>query len=76
MKIISNDLHATLDDAMEANVGADMRDIIDTGNLRDSGRVTVDGDDIVIKYDEEYAAIVHYGGYIKSGCNPDVSVYY
>ena len=79
MKIIANDLHATLDDAMEANVWSwhdDMRDIIDTGNLRDSGRVTVDGDDIVIKYDEEYAAIVHYGGYIKSGYDPDVSIFY
>lgn len=79
LMIIANDLSAALDEAMEASVwiwNDDTRDIIDTGALRDSGSVVVDGDDIVISYSEEYAAIVHFGGYVKSGFNPDVQVYY
>lgn len=79
LKIIANDLWAALDEAMEANIwkwNDDTRDIIDTGDLRDSGKVYIDGDDIVITYKEEYAAIVHYGGYVKSGLNPEISIYY
>lgn len=79
LQIIANDLWATLDENMEANVWSwtdDTRDIIDTGALRDSGRVYVDGDDIVITYSEEYAALVHFGGYIKSGFNPEVQIVY
>lgn len=79
LMIIANDLAATLEENMDLpvwNFNGDTRDIVDTGNLRDSGTVTIDGTDIVISYDEEYAAIVHYGGYVKSGFNPDIQIYY
>lgn len=79
LQVIANDLWSTLDENMESSVWSwkgDTRDIIDTGDLRDSGRVYLEGDDIVITYSEEYAAIVHFGGYIKSGLQPDVQIYY
>lgn len=40
------------------------RDIVDTGNLRDSQSVQVDGMGFSITNDAEYAALTHYGGYI------------
>lgn len=79
LEVIANDLWATLDENMDAAVWkwhGDTRDIVDTGDLRDSGKVYVDGDDIVIKYSQEYAAIVHFGGYTESGFNPGVQIYY
>lgn len=80
LKIIANDLHATLDEAMEASVWQwsypPTRDIVDTGQLRDSGKVFVDGDDIVISYGTEYAAIVHFSGYMKDGGETGADIYY
>lgn len=79
LEIIANDLWATLDQNMETNAWdwkGDKRDIIDTGALRDSGRVYLEGDDIVITYSEDYAAIVHFGGYVQSGFNPEIQIYY
>lgn len=79
LEVLANDLLATLDENMEAaawNWNGDTRDIIDTGALRDSGKVFVDGEDIVITYSEDYAAIVHFGGYIRSGFNPEIQIYY
>jgi hypothetical protein len=77
--IIAVDLNASLDDAMDAAVwqwNDDTRDIVDTGELRDSANVYVDGNNIVITYSQEYAAIVHFGGYAKSGFNPEIQIYY
>ena len=79
LKIVANDLHATLDEAMESKVWAwtqGTRDIIDTGALRDSGKVVVENFDIVISYGEEYAAIVHFSGYVKSGGETGTDIYY
>lgn len=80
LMIVANDLAAALDEAMEAPVwqwsDGGTRDIIDTGSLRDSGTVLVDGDTIIISYSEEYAAIVYFGGYVKSGFNPEIQIYY
>lgn len=79
LMIIANDLSAALDEAMESSVWTwndETRDIIDTGALRDSARVVVDGDNIEISYSEDYAAIVHFGGYVTSGFNPDIQIYY
>lgn len=79
LEVTANDLAASLDEAMESNVwqwNDGNRDIIDTGSLRDSQTVEVDEDGIIIRYREEYAAIVHYGGYIESGFNPAVLIYY
>lgn len=79
LQIIANDLWAALDENMEAEAwgwNGDTRDIVDTGALRDSGRVYLDGDDIVITYSEDYAAIVHFGGYVQSGFAPDAQIFY
>lgn len=81
MQIIAVLLKGALDDAMLSPIWQwtnDTRDIIDTGALMASGRVTYSKatQNISIDYGEEYAAIVHYGGYIKSGYNPDVQIFY
>ncbi|MFZ9315824.1 MAG: hypothetical protein ACO24P_00740 [Candidatus Nanopelagicaceae bacterium] len=81
MQVVALRLKEALDDAMNAEVWQwinDKRDIVDTGALRDSGRVSYNrsSQSISIIYGEEYAAIVHYGGYIKSGYNSDIQIYY
>ena len=54
------------------------RDIVSSGDLMESGRVEYDeaSDQISIQYDNDYAGIVHYGGYIKSGYNANVQIFY
>jgi len=79
LMIIANDLAATLEENMSLPVwdfNKKKGDIIDTGDLRESGNVEIDGTDLVISYDQEYAAIVHFGGYVTSGFNPDIQIYY
>lgn len=39
-------------------------DIVDTGALRDSQKVQVQGNSLVITYDVPYANLVHFGGYV------------
>lgn len=41
------------------------RDIVDTGKLMNSVKIDVSARGISVNYDEPYAAIVHYGGYIQ-----------
>jgi len=54
-----------------------MRDIIDTGKLKASLNLYADSDgDIHILYGQEYAGIVHYGGYINPYGNPNAKQYY
>jgi DNA-binding protein YbaB len=73
-------LRDALNTAMESSVwdwGSDSRDIIDTGALRDSLKLYVDSDgDIHVLYGEDYAAIVHYGGYFHPFGNENVIQYY
>lgn len=81
MARLAIDLKAALDEAMNAMVwdwNGETRDIVDTGALRDSGKVIYDRSKktLSINYDEEYAAIVHFGGVITSGLNPDVAIVY
>jgi len=81
MEIVASKLKEALDDAMNSNSWQwinDTRDIIDTTALRESGRVTYNKttQQLSITYGLEYAAIVHFGGYIKSGYNPDVQIFY
>lgn len=81
MELLAADLKRALDDAMESSTWDwinDTRDIIDTGALRDSGTVTYipAQESLSISYDQDYAAIVHFGGYIRSGYNPSVQIYY
>lgn len=81
MNRIVTDLKEALDAAMEADVWewiSDTRDIIDTGALKNSGKViySKSDDSVQISYEEEYAAIVHFGGMIRSGYNPEVQILY
>lgn len=81
MAIVAIRLKEALDDAMNSASWQwinDTRDIVDTGALRDSGRVSYNrsSQQLSITYGLEYAAIVHFGGYVKSGYNPNVQIYY
>jgi len=76
--LLAADLELALAMAMKDNVwdwDYGDGDIYDTGALQKSGRVVVSGDSLQVLYDEEYAAIVHYGGYIYPYGNPNVSIY-
>lgn len=68
-KAIVNDLRTALADAMSSSnwprADGSRSDIIDTGELLSSGRVTATRDGITITYDAPYAALVHFGGYIN-----------
>jgi phage gpG-like protein len=81
MNLLAVDLKSALDAAMEADVWdwiSDTRDIVDTGALKLSGKVEylAAAETLSISYDEDYAAIVHFGGVVSSGWNPDVQVIY
>jgi len=72
-----------LKDALDASIQSpvwdwegDTRDIVDTGRLRDSLIVSVENGEISISYGEDYAAIVHYGGYFNPYGNPEIKQYY
>lgn len=73
-------LKDALNDAMESPVwgwDGDNRDIVDTGKLKASLKIYVDSDDdIHIMYGEDYAAIVHYGGYFSPFGRRNVNLYY
>lgn len=60
-------LTEALNESLEASWGWDggARDIINTGELRDSLNITVDPEGkIDINYSSPYAPLIHYGGYI------------
>jgi len=81
MALLAVDIKEALDAAMDADVWdwiSDTRDIIDTGALKASGKVEYipASETLSISYDEDYAAIVHFGGVITSGWNPDVQIIY
>lgn len=65
---IATDVKTALDAAMHSEVwqlGNSAADIYDTGELLESGTVTVSSDGITIAYSAPYAALVHFGGYIS-----------
>jgi len=75
---ITVDLKAALDEAMMSDVWATTKgrgDIYETGELMDSGRVTMSSNGIKIVYTAPYASLVHYGGYIHPYGNKSLSVY-
>lgn len=63
------DLRTALADAMSSvswpRADGSRSDIIDTGELLSSGRVTATRDGITIAYDAPYAALVYFGGYVN-----------
>lgn len=73
---IAVDLKSALDAAMGSAVwGSDDPNIYDSGQLMASGSVVADGKTIRVSYDEDYAAIIHYGGYIAPYGNVNAKVY-
>lgn len=67
--IVIEAVEQALDSAMESAIwnwaDKDVRDIVDTGALKESLSITKAGNGFSIKYDQIYAAMVHYGGYIE-----------
>lgn len=63
-QIIADRIGEALDAAMESSAWPSGKDIIDTGELKNSLNVTATSRGINIKYSTPYAALVHYGGYI------------
>lgn len=75
---ITVDLKAALDTAIRSPIWSTTKgsaDIYDTGELLESGRVTVGESGVTITYDAPYAALVHYGGYINPYGNTTEKVY-
>lgn len=73
------DLKAALDDALTSNVWQTPKgttDIYDTGELLQSGTVTISDEGIRIAYDAPYAALVHYGGYVTPYGNTSTAKVY
>lgn len=65
---IAADVKIALDAAMRSEVwqlDSGAADIYDTGELLESGTVTVSSDGVTIAYSAPYAALVHFGGYIS-----------
>ena len=59
-----------LNQAMMSPVWAwttDVRNIVDTGALKNSLTLRMNGFGLVVSYSKPYAAIVHYGGILKGG---------
>jgi phage gpG-like protein len=64
---ITVELKEALDEALRSNVwqwSDGIRDIYETGELLESGKVVITDQTITVIYDKPYAALVHYGGYI------------
>ena len=75
---IAVDLKAALDEALRSNVwstSSGTSDIYETGELLQSGSVTINQSGVTIAYDAPYAALVHYGGYINPYGNTTQKVY-
>lgn len=70
------DLESKLDAAMASSLWGELGDIIDSGDLRDSLQVVVEGNSIQISYDSPYANLVHYGGYVAPYGNKSIDKVY
>jgi hypothetical protein len=76
----ANILDNILREAISAQIWAERNgtsDIIDSGELLNSSRVNVTSNSrISIQYDVPYAALVHYGGYIRPYGNQNADLVY
>lgn len=52
------------------------RDIVDTGKLRDSLSFSRSNNGFDFSYSSPYAALVHYGGYVRPYGNPNIDAVY
>jgi phage gpG-like protein len=76
---VIDQIGSKLDDAMEASIWdwpSGSRDIVDTGALKNSRSIQKVGNGFTISYNQPYAAIVHYGGYIQPYGNPKAEKFY
>lgn len=76
---VADKLSLELDNAISSSVwswSGGTRDIVDTGALKASKDVRVVDDDIKISYGEPYAALMHYGGYIRPYGNQNAQKVY
>lgn len=67
LRIMAKDLELALKEAISASVWDwidDTRDIVDTGALRRTTKVIAEGSELRCYSDREYAALVHFGGYV------------
>jgi phage gpG-like protein len=81
VRAVTNELSQALDNALDDPgwewLNGIKRDIVETGALKASKKVYVDSDnDIHILYNAQYAAVVHYGGYVNVFGDPDKTYYY
>lgn len=76
LQYIRDELKAALDAAMNSNIWGDGDDIIDTGELMNSLQVAISGNNITMDYGADYAAFVHYGGYITPYGNKSIEKVY
>lgn len=78
VQAVAQGLEMHLNMAMEASWGwiDGARDIVDSGDLKNSGKVGVMGDQIVVNYTSPYANLVHYGGYIYPYGNVNIEKVY
>lgn len=76
---VTTELVAALDQAISSSIwstNSGIADIVDSGSLRDSLNVSASNGTISIRYDEEYASFVHYGGYIAPYGNTNIKKIY
>lgn len=71
---IVDDLKQALSEAMTSSVW-NGKDLVDSGDLMESGSVTLSDNGIMITYDAPHAALVHYGGYIHPYGNVNLRVF-
>lgn len=73
---VADDLELKLDAAMASTLWGELGDIVDSGDLRDSLSVIIQGDSVEISYDSPYANLVHYGGYVAPYGNKSIDKVY
>jgi hypothetical protein len=76
LELSASRLEVLLDSAMASGIWGELGDIIDSGDLRDSLSVIIEGDDIGVSYDSPYANLIHYGGYIAPYGNTNIDKVY
>ncbi len=80
VQVASQAIREALDTAVSSSAWAwntgGARDIVDTGTLKASLSVTINGDTIDISYGAPYASFVHNGGYIHPYGNQRIDAVY
>ena len=75
---VAIDLKNALDQAIKSPAWTwinGQQDIYDTGQLMDSGTVSITQNGVIIAYSAPYATLVHYGGYINPYGSDRAAIY-